>query len=197
MRKRRLFTAVIPEAECLRELQATVAELTATLPSNFLAQARFTPRENWHFTLTFLGYQEEGALPAIAAALRSSTARAWPFSIRFRALAYSTPPRMIWATLEEESSRMLGTLQGASEQALREHGVVWRAETRPYTGHLTIARFAYRGPLPHIDRSLAPLSGKIDALELMESHLSSRGATYEILQTMSLRSSPAHSERDS
>lgn len=152
-------------------------------------EARFVPEENWHFTLVFLGYQEESTVPIIKASLEKFIPSR-SYEIKFDKLVYGPteigrrvkPPRMLWLTTAPETSKALGEIREILERELGNSGIKWLRENRPFQAHLTLARF-----LPTPLERLPKIERKIDwrylppEIQLMKSVLKRSGAEYETL----------------
>jgi len=181
----RLFIAIpIPE-----EVRAKIKDLVRDLESvrGLPKNIRFAPAENWHFTLTFLGYQDELVVPAVKKSLTSILASDVNnnIEIQFEKLTYGPPgrtPRMVWLTTTKATSATLGRIKDDIEKELLKSGVKWRRENRPYQAHLTLARFPAQSAedLPTIEQDVnwEYTAGEIN---LMKSTLKRTGAEYEIL----------------
>ena len=173
----RLFVAAsVPESELVR-LRDETAGLRERWP-----HARWTPIENQHVTLKFLGSTPPDRVPEVIAACASVAAAieqselalegAGVFPSRSRA-------RVLWAGLDDPAETLSRVARGLDEQ-LEPLG--YPIEKRRFTPHLTLARF--RDPvridsLPEVPRALPfPLGG----FALWRSHLSPRGAHYEQLR---------------
>ncbi len=185
MKKKRLFLAIaLPER--------VRASLRSVLPGIRQAAAaaadavRFAPEENWHVTLLFLGYQPDEAILPILEASRALAAATPPPPIAFRELTYGPPerPRMVWIAGDPATSRALGSVRDRLADQLADRGVRCKAEQRPFSTHVTLARFAE--PLP---KSVPPLREPFShefsapALLLMESKLRRSGPEYVPLAT--------------
>lgn len=165
----RLFVAVWPPDDVL--------DLIAALPRPEVEGLRWTIRDQWHVTLRFFGSVE---LADASAALRSVSASATT------------------AVLGPETGRFgkgilhvpVDGLADVARAVVRATKKVGKPpEPRPFKGHLTLARA--RDRRRGVD--LRPLVGTPIAAEwpvtevcLVESHLSSKGAKYEVVETVSL-----------
>ena len=165
----RLFVAVWPPDEVL--------DLVAALPRPDVEGLRWTTRDQWHITLRFFGAVE---LEAVSVALRSASAPATtavlgPETGRFGKRVLYVP---------------VSGLDAVAKAVVRATKKVGKPpEPRPFTGHLTLARA--RDRRRGVDmRSLVgtPVAATWPVTEvcLVESHLSSKGANYEVVETVSL-----------
>jgi len=165
----RLFVAVWPPEEVL--------ELVAAAPRPEVEGLRWTTRDQWHVTLRFFGEVEvEEALVALRRVSAEATV----------------------AELEPETGRVgkrvlhvpVGGLEAVGKAVIRATKKVGRPpEDRPFSGHLTLARA--RDRRRGVD--LQPLCGVAVAASwpvtevcLVQSHLSSKGANYEVVGNVSL-----------
>ena len=168
----RLFVAVWPSDEVV----ATLAGLDR--PS--LRGLRWTPRQQWHVTLRFLGNVPVGDVEAVVAALESVSVAApvravmGPVTARFAQRILHVPV----AGLESLASGVLAATAELGEPP----------EDRPFFGHITLARVR---PRSRIDlRSLCgvPLAGEwpVRQLTLVASHPDPSGARYEVIAARNL-----------
>ncbi len=74
----RLFAAVLPPDEAIRELASTVHALER-LPG--AEGMRWTARPGWHFTLAFYGEVDEEAVPDLSERLARAARRTEPFRL--------------------------------------------------------------------------------------------------------------------
>jgi len=182
----RLFVAVGVPEHLLESLSGATEEFRRGLPPG-----RWAPPENQHVTLKFLGSSPAGSLAEIgarvgvvssahrAAELRLGRLGTWPSRRR---------ARVLWAGLADEAG-LLHSLAAGLDEALGPLG--FEPEKREFTPHLTLARWRVPipldSPLPELpDEARAPFT--VGAVELFRSHLSPKGARYEVLRSFSLTS---------
>jgi RNA 2',3'-cyclic 3'-phosphodiesterase len=140
--------------------------------------------EALHVTLVFLGWQDEKAAEAIAAAAFEACAGLAAPVLRAGEVRPLPPrdPRLFALDLEDEDGRA-GALQSAASAAL-EGGGWYRPEKRPFWPHLTLARVK-RGErrVPALPDDPAPPGEAFEArlLTLYRSTLRPQGALYEPL----------------
>lgn len=174
----RLFVAVdVPQPEKQRVLAATHALRTADLPVRWVDPAGF------HLTLKFLGEVPAALAPQVHTAVGDVAARHSPFVLRVTgAGAFPSPrrPAVLW--LGVERSEPLHALQQDVERTIAPLG--FPTEARPFSPHLTLGRVP-RGTKLDIEAKLGGIEYDaqftIRTLDLMQSHLSPRGARYERL----------------
>jgi 2'-5' RNA ligase len=178
----RLFIAI--------EIPQTIRSNFASLLKEFRAIAprvKWVRAENLHVTLKFLGETESaklGALQNVLSAIRSAKS----VSLEFRGLGFfpnDKRPRVFWAGME--ASANLKALAADIEQAVHRFG--FPLEGRPFTPHLTLARFQPPGVSPKllqaIQENSAQAFGSLRSQEfhLIESKLKPTGAEYTTVQT--------------
>jgi 2'-5' RNA ligase len=137
----RLFVAVpLPE-----DVRGSLAGITAGVPG-----ARWTPVENLHLTLRFIGEVPEPDFHDIAEAL--STIEGAPFSIRIKGVGQFGDRRrakMLWAGIEPAEQVQL--LRNRVENRLTRLGL--EPEGRKYMPHITLARLK-DSPVDRVGRYL-------------------------------------------
>ena len=150
-------------------------------------QVKWVRAENLHVTLKFLGETESaklGALQNVLAAVRSSD----PVNLEFRGLGFfpnEKRPRVLWAGME--ASPNLKTLAADIDRAAHRLGFL--LEDRPFTPHLTLARFSLPGIPPKLLQAVNEKTGqsfgslRTQEFHLIESKLKPTGAEYTTLQT--------------
>jgi 2'-5' RNA ligase len=130
----RLFVALdVPD-----QVRHAITELIAKLQPKSRA-ARWIKAENLHVTLKFIGHVPDEKLTPIQAAL-SSIRAAQPVELNFRGMGFfpnEHRPRAFWCGIA--ASPNLAELAADIGRALVPLGI--EAETRPFTPHLTLARF--------------------------------------------------------
>jgi RNA 2',3'-cyclic 3'-phosphodiesterase len=166
----RLFVAVWPPDDVLA--------LIAGLPWPEMEGLRWTTRDQWHVTLRFFGSVElDDAVSALRSVSAPATeAVAGPETGRFGKGVLHVPV----AGLDAVATAVVS----ATEKVGRP------PEPRPFNGHLTLARARDRRrgvdlrPLVGIPVSA---SWPVREVCLVESHLSPKGANYEVVATVSLQ----------
>ena len=130
----RLFVALdLPD-----QVRNAIAELIAKLQPKSRA-ARWIKPENLHITLKFVGHVGNDKLSPIQSALSSIHAEQ-PVELHFRGMGFfpnEHRPRAFWCGIA--ASPNLAELAADIDRALVPLGI--EAETRPFTPHLTLARF--------------------------------------------------------
>lgn len=140
----RLFVALALPAAVREEVGRRVAAERRKLPA-----ARWTPPENLHLTLVFLGEVDDGGAARLAAALAPALAPHPPLTLRLDGAGCypplpprgkARPARVAWVGIEvEEGVERLAALQAEAAAAARR-AVDVPDDDRPFSPHLTLAR---------------------------------------------------------
>jgi 2'-5' RNA ligase len=145
--------------------------------------------EALHVTLVFLGWQDESAADAIAAAAFDSAVEVRAPLLHAAGVRPLPPrrPRLFALDLDDEDGRA-GAVQAAVSDAL-ERGHWYKPEKRPFWPHITLARVkrAERRAAP-LPEAPAPPDEQFRAAELTlyRSTLRPQGALYEPLARVEL-----------
>ena len=179
----RLFVAVDVPHEVLDELAAVVDPKRSTIEG-----ARWAPLENQHITLKFLGSVETSMLAGVTEACERASRAVAPTHIRvvgMGAFPNARRARVIWAGIEDDDGVLTKLAMGLDE-ALAPLG--FDPEKRAFTPHLTLARLKAPGDVRgFIDEvSFGSAAVPVRELHLYRSHLSPKGARYEIVRTFVL-----------
>lgn len=178
--KRRVFVAIGLAEHVRNRLQDEVEKL---IP-RFNPRVSFVKPENWHVTISFLGDQDEASIGLMIGALQEVARESAPPTITFEKIQYGPPrkpPRMLWLLGDRSTSEALGKIKEKLEDRLAEAGVRFQEENRPFTAHLTLARFdGQTTPFPPIEGPLQ-LTYEAEGLDLMESSLGRGGVEYSSL----------------
>lgn len=184
----RLFIAVWVN----EEIREAVLDLLGRL-SLQAEGVKWTPREQLHFTLKFLGEQRpelvKGLLPVLEEAGRQEPV----FSLSLgRGGVFPTwqDPRVLWLG-PEQGKRELCSLTQKISREITDHRLLpdeRGKENRSFSPHLTIGRV--KSPAPVFDRALltAGIQGRmtVDGFSLVESILTPKGPVYQEVQRFSL-----------
>ena len=183
----RLFVAVnLPAAERRAAYDAAAPLRAARLPVKWVGEDAI------HVTLRFLGEVEEGRIAAIQEALAAAVRAARPFDVGLGgvgAFPSMARPRVVWIGVERHPA--LELLANDVEKALM--GLDFEPELRPFHPHLTLGR-AERSARPAAFSGFEQLAGTVgwqasipvESVDLMQSVLGPRGATYTVLSRAAL-----------
>ena len=184
--KIRLFVAVQVPEELRARLDEHIADLKASLRN-----ARWVAPENQHLTLKFLGWAPSDRAGAIKSACRVVATSHAPAEISLTdlgAFPSTRRVRVLWIGVDDPSgllTRLAADLDGAFEP------LGFPSEARPYSAHLTLARFKLPVPLKGgFPERRAPQHDpfEVSSIELFRSHLSPKGARYEVVESFPLGS---------
>ena len=186
MVKRRLFIAINPPERIKNKLEKEQYQW-ADLPF------RWTPKNNLHITLVFIGYVNDEEMLEICQITQEVARQYQPFRIELERICFAPPgktPRMIWVTGKENIS--LINIRNDLEKRIFDLPQIGytHLEKRPFKPHLTLARFKYvdwrdLSPKPSVEKEI-DLSFSVESIEVMQSNLARSGATYTILESASL-----------
>jgi 2'-5' RNA ligase len=173
----RLFVALEIPAAVRDNLATLIKDLRTSDP-----KARWVRPENLHVTLKFIGEAPPDKLDAIRSVL-SGVCSEQLVELKFRGLGFfpnEKHPRVLWANMD--ASPNVKSLAGDVDRALEALG--FPREQRPFTPHLTLARFPSPG-IPDkfsiaIQKNNAREFGSLQTNEfhLIESKLKPSGAEY-------------------
>jgi 2'-5' RNA ligase len=187
----RLFVALeLPEAihQALAGIQRQLRKAAGARAD----EVRWTAPEGMHLTLQFLGAVPEGQVDEVSAAVARTAAVGRPLSLRLGGVGgfpNARRPRVIWVGVDGEVA-LLAELARALGERLRPLG--FPPEERAFKAHLTLGRARDRNA-PGMAGAMAAAS-QADAgwsareLCLFRSHLSPKGATYQVIARAPLSS---------
>ena len=186
LEKMRLFVAVSLPPEVLDAVNEAAASLRSKLTN-----ARWTTEESQHLTMKFLGWTPSDRLAEVARICSMVAASRQVATISLTDLgAFPSRKRVrvLWMGVDDPTgllTELASDLDGAFES------LGFQAEGRAYTPHLTLARFKLPVPLKSGFPELAapphpPIP--VESFELYRSHLSPKGARYEVMESFPLGS---------
>lgn len=180
--KKRVFIAInLPE-----NIKDKIEKSLESLKEDFINDALFISRNNWHITVSFLGWQGDESIYPILKGMKETIKDFSRFKIEIDEISYgpkNKPPRMIWLNCGKNTSKDLSALKDSLESKLMDEELIFKQEHRQMKAHITLARFqaADTNGLPDIKTNLN-LNFEAETMDLMESHLARSGAKYEIMQ---------------
>ena len=185
----RLFVAVSVPIEVLRALDRAIEPHRAGLPG-----ARWTPVANQHLTLKFLGSLAAERLPALTEAcggVATGVATGSAAVSGLGAFPNERRARVLWAGIDDPDGvfvRLAGGLDA------RFAALGFEPEKRSFTPHLTLARLKTPASVRALVEEVAfrPEPFEVASFHLFRSHLSPKGARYEILDTFPLAGAGRH-----
>jgi 2'-5' RNA ligase len=177
----RLFIAIELPEDVRAAIAREQARLRALCPEN--RSIRWTAADSLHLTLKFIGDTPPERVPALTEALQGIEPVA-PFTVAVRGFGFfpdAGHPHVFWAGFEGPPE--LGQLARAIDAALASTGI--SRENRPFTPHLTLARFRVPRAEPALLRAIgiSPKDGvgsfPVNEYFLFESHLLPGGAQHK------------------
>ncbi|KKQ23173.1 2'-5' RNA ligase [Candidatus Wolfebacteria bacterium RIFCSPLOWO2_01_FULL_38_11] len=179
---RRLFIAInLPE-----NIKDKIQEILKASPAYYDDHIMFAKPENWHLTVSFLGYQPEEAINKIIESIKDTAKKFQNPLIEFEKIIWgplNKPPRMLWMLGSIESAKKMEDIKNVVENNLKKNNIRFEKEERRFNCHLTLARFktgkvkTSEIELPKIEK----MAFNANSLDLIESHLNRSGAKYENL----------------
>jgi len=155
---------------------------------------KWVKKENLHLTLAFLGNVSEQELNLVFEAVKITAENNNPFSIFFEKTSYGPdkklPPRLVW--VKGKKSEQLSKLKQDLDKLLSEK-INYKPDKREFLPHITLARInkwnwkkIEPDERPNIEIE-TPFEIKVNSIEVMESHLKTTGAEYEIVASYNLK----------
>jgi len=187
----RLFVALEIPAAVRDNLTALIRELDNLSSQGAGKPPRWVRPENLHVTLKFIGETADGTLDAIRGALAGIRVNK-PIDIRCQGLGFfpdDRRPQVLWAGMQ--ASANLPLLAEDVDRALENVGVA--REKRPFTPHLTLARFDAPRLTENLRDAITAAAtrdfGSFQARQfhLIESRTKPSGAEYTTLHSFAFR----------
>jgi 2'-5' RNA ligase len=177
---RAFFGLPVPEPQ--RAELARFVAACAELSPDF----RWTPMENLHLTIRFVGSVQRAVIEAVADALERRALAAFEMELgEVGTFGRGRAARVVWLGLRG-GGEAAGALAAAVEEECLEGGIA--PESRPYQAHLTLARARARGGarLPELPPIPRVKPWRVNQLILYSSRLARAGAVYEPMRTLKL-----------
>lgn len=179
----RLFIA-IPVPEDVRDrILVDTAEMRGRYPD-----LKWTGRDAYHLTLSFLGETEEKMVEPIREAMDKAATNNKTFEMELAGIGSfpkKGPPRVLYVPVVkgfDETKRLHGSL-------VRALGDLGPQERKKFTPHLTLARIKGKkeSPDPRENGNGLHFSFTCSKLVLYRSHLHPEGARYEVIEESELK----------
>ena len=181
----RLFIAILLPEEIKTRLAEAQRALQRRAPGGL---ARWTPLEQVHLTLCFLGDVPEESVPAIIEAMHRAALTAAPFDLRAAGLGCfpdARRPRVLWAGVAGD----LAPLHHLQERIAAETAPWGQREERTFHAHLTLGRIKDGAgrEASRLGAALMEEAGRdfgawrVNTVTLLRSELSPAGAQHSVL----------------
>ena len=147
---------------------------------------RWLSQDQFHLTICFLGDTDASKVPQISENLQSLVSQTSPFQLTFKEVTFAPPGksrRMVWAVFD--ASDAFTKLVTAVSALFAEV-----SDSREPIPHVTMARIKYPKKVKEVSLVQPRLEKKVldvKSLDLQESGLSPRGASYNIIRTFPFR----------
>ena len=163
---------------------------------------RWTPPEQFHFTLKFLGDVDDSELEKVIEGAENAAGHSTRFALEVAQLGVfprQRSPQVLWVGATGDVPVLQQTAQYLNEE-LAKRG--FEAETKPYIPHITLARMKTREGEEVVAKTLPLLQAEpefqatlgafmVQECALMQSDLRSEGAVYTVVKTFAFG---AHNE---
>ncbi|MBV6450994.1 MAG: RNA 2',3'-cyclic phosphodiesterase [Anaerolineales bacterium] len=172
--------------EIPREIQQAIYKTTSPLRAELNRCVRWTPPENIHLTLKFLGEIPPAQVDALTSALRVQADSVPAFKVEVGGLG-SFPDvkraRVLWIGIQAPAE--IQTLQRGIESACARLG--YESESRGFSPHLTIGRVRQQATPADAQKIRRALEAatidslgavRVDSVHLFKSDLQKSGAVY-------------------
>jgi len=182
--------------ELPNELKSELTRLEARLKSDNQPGVKWVNPDSIHLTLKFLGNIAADRTGEITRAMENAVQGISPFHLEVKELGVFPNLRRVqvaWVGISGEVDK-LSQLQKRIETALTPLG--FAPETRAFTPHLTLARLRDQTPLDERQRFGQLIANakfdtagtiEVDAISLMRSQLTRKGAIYSQISSVKLK----------
>ncbi len=143
-----------------------------------LGRGRFSPRENFHLTLAFVGESSEEELPAIVRAMESLEFPSLELEFD-RTGFFARSGEIWWIGLKEDPALM--KLQKDLVRALKAEGI--KTDGKRFRPHITLARDMHIGGAAAGGLLAEPFKARADRISLMNSNYPARDVRYTELHS--------------
>ncbi|OGR04641.1 MAG: 2'-5' RNA ligase [Deltaproteobacteria bacterium RIFOXYA12_FULL_61_11] len=179
----RLFLALDFDEAARTALTLYVGEAEKIL-EDFRWKVRWTPPQNLHVTVVFLGELAPPLLPVLSASLRTTANSYGVFELHFTLPGFFPPLRRRPRVFHVQDEERGGSVQHMHSALLSTCGrLVPALDQKPFVPHVTLARILREGG-PQVLEQLAPCSIRVpfSHVVLMDSELTPKGPLYHRLE---------------
>lgn len=176
----RLFFALVPDAPCLKFLEAQQAHLKRC---GWQRYSRFSPPEAMHLTLRFLGSVSEEVWPLLVERVRESVRESRSFEYEVgKSILFPRVSRAKVVAAQVLPNFRLKQLARLLETAAVESGIP--ASEQPFRPHITLARLKSSAARPNLPSLGGQVTVTADRLVLFASSLTNEGPIYQELSSI-------------
>lgn len=185
--KKRVFIAINLPSKIKRELISYQKEWNH-LP------VRWTPFDNLHITLVFIGSVTQNQINRIKKITQKVAESLDPFSVHLHNICLAPPnkpPRMFW--VEGKRNKQITELKNKLEKALVkvDNTGLDKGESRTYHPHITLGRinkdeWRELNQQPQINKEIS-IDVPVNSIDVMKSELKPTGAEYSVINKFSLK----------
>lgn len=179
----RIFIAInLPKG-----IKEKIKKITEDLRGHSGLDIKWVVPENWHLTITFLGWQPDQAIDGIINALKDMVEEFSAPTVEFDKIVLFPDienPRMIWVSGTEKSSQDLSKLKEDLENLLIDNNIRFKIEKRKFITHINLTSIrseeARNLNIEELQKIIdeanlklekyLPLSFEAESLDLMGSH---------------------------
>lgn len=172
------------------DLKDDIGDITDRL-RNAGPKARWVPAQNLHLTLKFLDEINEDQVGPIIGAITLAKENVTPFDVRLGGFGFfpnDRRARVFWIGIQDGFEILKGLADEIDKQ-LTPLG--FKREKRPFSAHVTLARFRQPGPAGDLVKAAAHIQFehepvRVGQIDLMKSVLAPSGATYSVIDSVAL-----------
>jgi RNA 2',3'-cyclic 3'-phosphodiesterase len=182
----RTFIAIDLPQEC----KGQIKDLQIKLKSSIYRGIKWATPESIHITLKFMGDVRVKDVAAIGTAIEASVQKVSPFTLKMAGTGFfpgENNIRVFWIGLTHDVDKLI-VLQSGIDNSLSKLG--YQRETRPFSAHLTLARFT--DTFSRKDKStfvnsvqkinyVSDIPIAVTSVRLMRSQLTPRGAVHTLI----------------
>lgn len=184
-KKKRLFIAINLPNEIKEEINRIISKKLKRLGW----PVRWIESENYHLTLKFLGYLSLEESQEITSVLKQVTQDQQSFNLTLSDFTlFPDPKRPRYICLGTENYKVLKDFANKIIKKVDQLSFI-KPERRPFKPHLTMARFNKlfnSASEEKLEKIKFNKTFQVTSIDLMQSHLSSGGAQYEIVNKFNL-----------
>lgn len=185
----RLFIAVNISSETRNK----ISRIQSVLKKKYVG-VKWTPPENLHLTLKFLGEVDDSGKDLISEKLRQAVVGLKKFGIDFEKIGVfpnETGPRVLWLGIGEGKTGLENLAKKIESLSAETAVACFEKEKKPFSAHLTLGRFKKSETNEKLfdivkKPPIEKISDAVESVYLMKSILTPRGPVYEVVEKFQL-----------